>query len=113
MPLQEKIESLSARKPAEFTAQDRLIFDEFKAELNAGRVRAAEPGPDGRWYVNSWVKSGILLGFRMGVLRDFSIGSNLRFFDKDTYPVRQLTVSDNVRIVPGGSSIRDGVYVAP
>jgi 2,3,4,5-tetrahydropyridine-2-carboxylate N-succinyltransferase len=81
--------------------------------LNCGAIRAAERQPDGSWSVNTWVKQGILLGFRMGQLIDMSSSPPLRFFDKDTYPVRLTTVADNVRIVPGGSSIRDGAYVAP
>jgi 2,3,4,5-tetrahydropyridine-2-carboxylate N-succinyltransferase len=81
--------------------------------LNSGRVRAAERTENGEWHANSWVKRGILLGFRMGVLTDMSAGKSLRFFDKDSYPVRALTAADNVRVVPGGSSIRDGAYVAP
>ena len=75
-------------------------------------MRAAERDESGRWQANSWVKRGILLGFRMGTLVDMSEGSSLRFFDKDTYPVRPMTTADNVRIVPGGSSIRDGAFVA-
>jgi 2,3,4,5-tetrahydropyridine-2-carboxylate N-succinyltransferase len=113
MPLREEIEAISNRDATDFSAQDRALFDEFKAQLNRGEVRAAERRPDGRWSVNTWVKQGILLGFRMGKLVDMSASPTLRFFDKDTYPTRPTTVADNVRIVPGGSSIRDGAYVAP
>ena len=113
MPLREEIEALAARSGSEFTATDRALFDEFKTQLNRGAIRAAERQPDGSWSVNTWVKQGILLGFRMGQLIDMSSTPPLRFFDKDTYPVRPTTVADNVRIVPGGSSIRDGAYVAP
>jgi 2,3,4,5-tetrahydropyridine-2,6-dicarboxylate N-succinyltransferase len=113
MPLREQVEALSSRSGSEFTVQDRTLFDEFKWALNRGEVRAAERASDGTWRVNSWVKQGILLGFRMGKLTDMSASPSLRFFDKDTYPVRPTTVEDNVRIVPGGSSIRDGAYVAP
>jgi 2,3,4,5-tetrahydropyridine-2-carboxylate N-succinyltransferase len=113
MLLRERIEALLARAPAPYSAEDRALFEEFKTALNQGKIRAAEKQSDGRWCVNSWVKQGILLGFRMGNLRDMSAGDSLRFFDKDTYPVRPLTVADNVRIVPGGSSIRDGAFVAP
>jgi 2,3,4,5-tetrahydropyridine-2-carboxylate N-succinyltransferase len=111
MPLREEIEALAARTGSEFTAADRAVFDEFKAQLNRGEIRAAERQPDLTWSVNTWVKQGILLGFRMGQLVDMSSSPPLRFFDKDTYPVRPTTVADNVRIVPGGSSIRDGAYV--
>src|SRR5712691_8599699 len=103
MPLREQIESISSRSGGEFTTQDRNLFDEFKAALNRGEIRAAERQADGTWNVNTWVKQGILLGFRMGQLIDMSQSPPLRFFDKDTYPVRPTTVADNVRIVPGGS----------
>ena len=111
--LREQIEELANREGVSFTPEDRALFDEFKAALNRGEIRAAEKTSDGVWRVNSWVKQGILLGFRMGALTDMSAGSGLRFFDKDTYPLRPMTVADNVRIVPGGSSIRDGAYIAP
>lgn len=113
MPLREQIEALSSRQGSEFTAEDRVVFDDFKAALNRGEIRAAERSADGTWHVNSWVKQGILLGFRMGRLVDMSGASGLRFFDKDTYPIRPTSSTENIRIVPGGSSIRDGAYVAP
>jgi 2,3,4,5-tetrahydropyridine-2-carboxylate N-succinyltransferase len=110
--LREQIEAVAARPGSEFTPADRTLFEEFKSALNRGEIRAAEKTATGEWRVNAWVKQGILLGFRMGGTIDMS-GSSLRFFDKDTYPLRPMTVADNVRIVPGGSSIRDGAYVAP
>ena len=113
MQLRERIELLSASGRNSFTEEDRALFNEFKAALNCGEVRAAVRLPNGVWQVNLWVKLGILLGFRMGMLADMSSGPSLRFFDKDTYPVRATALRDNVRIVPGGSSIRDGAYVAP
>jgi 2,3,4,5-tetrahydropyridine-2-carboxylate N-succinyltransferase len=113
MHLREEIESLAARSGSEFTAADRAVFEKLKAALNRGEVRAAEKNEDGQWNVNSWVKQGILLGFRMGKLTDMSGGSSLRFLDKDTYPIRAVTTEENIRIVPGGSSIRDGAYIAP
>ncbi len=113
MHLREEIESLAARSGSEFTAADRAVFEKLKAALNRGEVRAAEKNEDGQWNVNSWVKQGILLGFRMGKLTDMSGGSSLRFLDKDTYPIRGVTTEENIRIVPGGSSIRDGAYIAP
>ncbi|HEV3468253.1 MAG TPA: 2,3,4,5-tetrahydropyridine-2,6-dicarboxylate N-succinyltransferase [Pyrinomonadaceae bacterium] len=112
MSLRERVEGLAARG-GDFTAADRELFEEFKAALNRGEARAAERGADGEWRVNAWVKGGILAGFRMGALADMSAHASLRFFDKDTYPVRATTVADNVRIVPGGSSVRDGAYLAP
>ena len=112
MPLRERIEELAATLDKPFTEADRLLFAEFKSALNRGEIRAAEKNPSGQWSVNSWVKQGILLGFRMGVLVDMSASPSLRFFDKDTYPVQPLTTANEVRIVPGGSSIRDGAFVA-
>ena len=88
------------------------VFRALKAELNAGRVRAAERGADGRWHANAWVKAGILLGFRLGQVGPAATGGPFPFFDKDTYPLRALGPEDGVRVVPGGSAIRDGCYVA-
>lgn len=114
MSLREKLEALVAADCKEFSAGDRALFADFKEALNRGQVRAAERTIDGRWQTNAWVKQGILLGFRMGRLIDMSPpDGTLKFFDKDTYPVRELTLESAVRIVPGGSSIRDGAYVAP
>ncbi|HYO92376.1 MAG TPA: hypothetical protein VEQ40_12095, partial [Pyrinomonadaceae bacterium] len=113
MRLREEIEALFASEKKGFTDRDLSLFADFKAALNSGRVRAAERGDGGAWRVNQWVKRGILLGFRMGALVDMSVGQALHFFDKSTYPVRPMTVANNVRIVPGGSSIRDGAYIAP
>ncbi|MBI1722278.1 MAG: 2,3,4,5-tetrahydropyridine-2,6-dicarboxylate N-succinyltransferase [Gemmatimonadetes bacterium] len=113
MSLRERILAAAAPGRTDFTDQDRALFAELKAALNVGVIRAAERSTDGAWRVNAWVKQGILLGFRMGVLVDMSVDGTLRFFDKDTYPVRATGLGDRVRIVPGGSSIRDGCYVAP
>ena len=112
MPLRERVEALLAREPRSFAPADRALFDEFRAALGRGEVRAAEPAA-GAWRVNAWVKRAILLGFRMGALVEVPEGRTLRFFDKDTWPVKPLDLADGVRIVPGGSSIRDGAYVAP
>jgi 2,3,4,5-tetrahydropyridine-2-carboxylate N-succinyltransferase len=87
-------------------------FDEFKMALNDGRIRAAEPDPSSPtgWKVNPWVKKGILLGFRIGRITEMPpVG--LQFRDKHTFPLKQLRWNFNARIVPGGSSIRDGCYV--
>ncbi len=113
MPLREAIEALAAREKNDFTSEDRNVFEDFKHALNRGEVRAAEKNGDGKWFVNSWVKQGILLGFRMGAIVDVSTGESFKFFDKDTYPSRPTKIEDNVRIVPGGSTIRDGAYIAP
>jgi len=113
MPLREQIEALAAREDKLFSGEDRAVFDELKRALNRGEVRAAEKNSDGKWLVNSWVKQGILVGFRMGAIIDMSVGESFKFFDKDTYPGRPTKIEENVRIVPGGSTIRDGVYIAP
>ncbi len=111
--LESQIESCFGLSASELTAERRqealAIFNEFKAALNRGEVRAACRREDGRWSVNQWVKRGILLGFRLGGLVDYSIDDNFRFFDKDTYPTRRLAIDDGVRIVPGGTTVRDGV----
>ena len=86
-------------------------FIEICAELEAGKIRVAEK-VDGTWKVNSWIKEAILEGFRLGVLTDMSEGE-FSFIDKDTIPVRRFSVADRVRIVPGGSSVRRGAYLAP
>ncbi|HYP54300.1 MAG TPA: 2,3,4,5-tetrahydropyridine-2,6-dicarboxylate N-succinyltransferase [Pyrinomonadaceae bacterium] len=114
MPLRERVEALAAQSKSEYADEDFRLFAEFKAALNHGEVRAAERGDDGRWHTNAWVKQGILLGFRMGRLADMSPADRkLVFVDKHTYPVRDFAEGDRVRVVPGGSSVRDGAYVAP
>jgi 2,3,4,5-tetrahydropyridine-2,6-dicarboxylate N-succinyltransferase len=112
--LQAEIERLFDEPPSRYTEEQFELFAAFKAELNAGRARAAEPCPSAPtgWRVNAWVKKGILLGFRMGSIVDLSVDAERQpFFDKHTWPVKQFTEASGVRIVPGGSSIRDGCYV--
>jgi 2,3,4,5-tetrahydropyridine-2,6-dicarboxylate N-succinyltransferase len=112
--LQHEIEKLFETKPEKYAETDLDLFYRFKAALNTGAVRAAEPDasqPSG-WRVNGWVKKGILVGFRMGTVVDMSVHpARQPFFDKATYPVREMTAASGVRIVPGGSSIRDGCYI--
>jgi 2,3,4,5-tetrahydropyridine-2-carboxylate N-succinyltransferase len=112
--LQADIERLYDEKPASYSEADFRLFTEFRDALNQGQVRAAEPcpGTSTGWRVNPWVKKGILLGFRMGGIVDMSIDAARQpYFDKSTYPVKQFDAGSGVRIVPGGSSIRDGCYV--
>ena len=112
--MQSKIEELFDNKPASYCEADFALFYEFKDALNAGKIRAAEPDPTSPtgWRVNAWVKKGILLGFRLGGIVDMSIDrSRQPFFDKATYPVKTFSTTSGVRIVPGGSSIRDGCYI--
>jgi 2,3,4,5-tetrahydropyridine-2-carboxylate N-succinyltransferase len=109
-----QIETLFDEHRDNFSEEDRQLFQEFKNELNAGKIRAAEPDPatSTGWRVNAWVKKGILLGFRMGSIVDMSVDAVRQpFFDKSTYPVKSFEVGVGVRIVPGGSSIRDASYV--
>ena len=107
-------EDLRARVEVEAASEtpDRAVFDEFLDALTQGRIRAASPEGD-TWVVHEWVKRGILMGFRLGQTQDFSIDQHFRFFDKDTYPPRPTTLNDGIRVVPGGSTIRAGAYVAP
>jgi 2,3,4,5-tetrahydropyridine-2-carboxylate N-succinyltransferase len=112
--MQHEIEALFSNPPAAYSAEHHALFARFKQALNEGRIRAAEPDPatPSGWRVNPWVKQGILLGFRLGAVVDMSIDAARQpWFDKATYPVRKLDAGSGVRIVPGGSSIRDGVFL--
>jgi 2,3,4,5-tetrahydropyridine-2-carboxylate N-succinyltransferase len=109
--LKSSIERLSSMGEVEHNPEARQTFLEFREALTQGKVRAAEK-KDGVWVVNTWVKQGILLGFRLGELTEMG-DAGLSFVDKDTFPARRFKVSDRVRVVPGGSSVRVGAYVAP
>ncbi|MCW5979105.1 MAG: 2,3,4,5-tetrahydropyridine-2,6-dicarboxylate N-succinyltransferase [Bryobacteraceae bacterium] len=112
--MQSEIEALFDARPERYEESHFSLFQAFKDALNRGDVRAAEPdaGSPTGWRVNGWVKKGILLGFRMGEIVDMSIDrSRQPWFDKATYPARRITAETGVRIVPGGSSIRDGCYI--
>jgi 2,3,4,5-tetrahydropyridine-2-carboxylate N-succinyltransferase len=112
--LPSEIEQLFDSPPPQYTEDDRRTFEAFKSALNRGEVRAAEPDAASKtgWRVNAWVKKGILLGFRMGKVVDMSVDRERQpFFDKDTYPVKDVSLASQMRVVPGGSSIRDGSYV--
>src|ERR1700731_3682233 len=112
--LPQQIEKLFDEPPAQYSEEHFRLFREFKDAVNRGEVRAAEPDAASAtgWRVNAWVKKGILLGFRMGAIVDMSVDAARQpFIDKSTYPVRAITVGDGIRIVPGGSSIRDGSYI--
>lgn len=110
--LQSAIERLANLGEVERDPAARQIFMDFRDELTQGKIRAAEK-VDGQWVVNTWVKQGILLGFRLGELSEMAQDASLSFVDKDTFPARRFTVRDRVRVVPGGSSVRMGAYVAP
>ena len=112
--MQADIERLFDERPSTYSEDDFRLFQSFRAALNAGSIRAAEPDPSARtgWRVNIWVKKGVLLGFRMGAVVDMSINpARQPWLDKATFPVHQFTPADGVRIVPGGSTIRDGCYI--
>lgn len=100
-----KSEILELYNKMEFTKDDKNLFLKFRNGLNSGEIRAAEK-INGIWITNDWVKKGILAGFKMGKVIQF--GS---FMDKDTYPVQDITNRKNIRLVPGGSSIREGAYI--
>jgi 2,3,4,5-tetrahydropyridine-2-carboxylate N-succinyltransferase len=109
-----EIERLYEDKPDQYFEDDFALFERFLDALNKGEVRSAEPDKSNStgWKVNGWVKKGILLGFRMGTVVEFSrTNAGQAFFDKGTYPLRPLTVADGVRVVPGGSSIRTGCFI--
>jgi 2,3,4,5-tetrahydropyridine-2-carboxylate N-succinyltransferase len=110
-PLQPAIERLASLGEVEGNPEARQTFFAFRDALTQGRIRAAEK-IQGQWVVNAWVKQGILLGFRLGELVEMG-DAGLPFVDKDTFPARHFSVGDRVRVVPGGSSVRTGAYVAP
>src|SRR5205809_6262211 len=110
--LKSAIERLAAARAVERDAEARNVFLDFREQLTHGKIRAAEK-INGEWRVNIWVKQGILLGFRIGELTETGAAAGLSFVDKDTFPARRFTIKDRVRLVPGGSSVREGAYVAP
>ena len=112
--MQKQIEAVFDNKPSAYTEEHFALFAQFKQALNEGRIRSAEPDASTGtgWRVNAWVKKGILLGMRLGTVVDMSIDpARQPFFDKATWPVKHIGLDSGVRIVPGGSSVRDGCYV--
>jgi 2,3,4,5-tetrahydropyridine-2-carboxylate N-succinyltransferase len=112
--LQSEIEKCYAAKElaGDEAARAREAFLQLREALTLGQVRAAEKRV-GQWHVNAWVKQGILLGFRLGELEEMSGAGPLSFVDKSTFPARRFKIENKVRVVPGGSSIRTGAYLAP
>jgi 2,3,4,5-tetrahydropyridine-2-carboxylate N-succinyltransferase len=111
--LQSAIERLATLGEVEHNPEARQTFLNFRDQLTQGKIRAAEK-IDGQWRVNAWVKQGILLGFRLGELSKIGADTDaLSFVDKDTFPARHFSTADRVRVVPGGSSVREGAYLAP
>jgi 2,3,4,5-tetrahydropyridine-2-carboxylate N-succinyltransferase len=119
LEIKEKIESYASLKPAELKQHKDAfnVFEEFKSLLNTGQIRSAEK-INGQWHVNGWVKQGILVGFKLGDLKAGEIKSehsewSFPFIDKSTYPVKSFALENQVRVVPGGTAVRDGSYIAP
>jgi 2,3,4,5-tetrahydropyridine-2-carboxylate N-succinyltransferase len=113
-PLQKPIEGFFGEGSSIKDATEaHRIFRELRAALTKGEIRAAEPDSKGGWRVNVWVKQGILLGFRLGELTEMGDPKVLSFVDKDTFPLHHYHLADRVRVVPGGSSVRMGAYLAP
>ncbi|MEI7907064.1 MAG: 2,3,4,5-tetrahydropyridine-2,6-dicarboxylate N-succinyltransferase [Bacteroidota bacterium] len=106
--LQQSVESEHEHQ----TKDADMVFSSFLSLLDSGEIRTVE-NIDGEWIVNAWVKKGILLGFRLGILNQIQDGSPFSYFDKHTFPLKTFSVKDNVRIVPGGTSVRKGAYIAP
>lgn len=109
MTIEQRVATLA--DPAIARSEALMIIDQFLTELEKGTIRAASKDGDGRWQAQRWVKEGILAAFRFGALSEFSSGA-LSFVDKDTIPARTFTKEDGIRVVPGGSSIRRGAFVA-
>src|SRR5581483_10772067 len=113
--LQSDIEALAAAGASADRDAARAAFAALRDALSKGDVRAAEPDPSTPtgWRVNTWVKQGILLGFRFGDMADASMDhGRVPFYDKDTLPLKKPGTAAGVRIVPGGSAVRDGAYLA-
>ncbi len=110
--LRQRIEELIAQGDAVNRGSAGNAVADLVQALNAGEVRAASPNDDGTWTTHAWVKQGVLLGFRIGRIVDYS-SDRFPFYDKNTFPVKPLHKADNVRLVPGGSSVRTGSYLAP
>lgn len=113
MTLRESIEQLFETPLDQINKDEaKKLIAQFKNELNAGTIRSAEPS-GGTWKVNTWVKKGILLAFRIAAVKPYGEPSPMQYFDKETMTLKQFSAGDNVRIVPGGNAIRDGAYIGP
>ncbi|MCK6547790.1 2,3,4,5-tetrahydropyridine-2,6-dicarboxylate N-succinyltransferase [Myxococcota bacterium] len=113
-PIKELIRVLTElgdKTPDAYVPEDRALFSELREATNLGLIRCAERGDDGEWRVNLWYKKALLAGFRLGQSFEMEGYCRTPFFDKQTLPVRPLTGANKVRLVPGGSSIRDGSYI--
>ena len=111
LELEKNIPDHYTRKIDELDEESHQLFELFINKLDKGEIRAAEK-KDGSWQVNTWVKQGILLGFRLGTTTDFSLNDQFQFCDKKTYPLKNIKdLSGKIRLVPGGSSVRRGAYL--
>lgn len=113
--LRAALEAWSVRPEEELRQhRDELlpVLQRFLEVLSSGQLRVATPEPDGSWTVHAWVRRGIVLCFRAGRLRQYALGE-WRFTDVDTLSLRWFSPEDRVRLVPGGSAVRFGAYVAP
>ena len=103
---------LGQKQTEEFVPEDRGLFAEFREATNAGLIRCVERSEDGAWRVNEWFKRAILAGFKLGQLFELQGFTDTNFFDKHTLPTRRsLHLTNKVRLVPGGSSVRDGAFL--
>lgn len=107
----ELLKTLGDKRPEDYLPEDRALFAEMRESTNLGLIRCAEKGPDGEWVVNEWYKKALLAGFRLGQLLEQEGYCRFNFFDKQTLPTRELFLTSKVRLVPGGSAIRDGAFV--
>lgn len=111
--LKSRIHNIYSKKETYSDLAIKELLNEFLTLLNNGEIRAAQKDESGKWIVNTWVKEGILLLFKYGQLTDMSIDDNFKFFDKNTLPLKSISLENAIRLVPGGSSIRTGAYLAP
>ena len=105
------LRALGEKAPDDYQPEDRALFAEMRDATNLGLIRCAERSPDGQWTTNVWYKKALLAGFRLGQNLEQEGYCRINFFDKQTLPVRELFLSNQVRLVPGGSSIRDGAFI--
>lgn len=108
----EELTKLAEKGPEDFEPEDRGLFAELREAANLGLIRAAERDADGQWRANAWFKGAILAGFKLGQLFELDGFTDTSFFDKHTLPTRRnLHLTNKVRVVPGGSAIRDGAFL--
>ncbi|MEM7677452.1 MAG: 2,3,4,5-tetrahydropyridine-2,6-dicarboxylate N-succinyltransferase, partial [Myxococcota bacterium] len=107
----ELLQALGEKSPDAYEPEDRALFAEMREATNLGLIRCAEQRSDGEWSVNVWYKKALLAGFRLGQMLEQEGYCRFNFYDKQTLPVRELFMTSKVRLVPGGSSIRDGAFV--